>query len=188
MGRSAHAGRDEPGVRSVGSFMGRLAGTAAGLAALVSALALGTAPHPSFEHVVQTDEPGLAIASASLEWQNRATRSDAVPASVLRAAAAIRLAVIDTGADVAAPDIAAKRPLTYNTRTGNGDVLDMNGHGTFVTSLAAGGDVQLMVIKSGSQSGAFSDADEAAAIVYAVDHGANIVNLSVGGPTTSATE
>jgi subtilisin family serine protease len=108
--------------------------------------------------------------------------------------------VIDTGADLGAPDLAAKDPAAYNTRTGTGDVSDTNGHGTFVASLAAGsvtngdgiagtgGDAPLLVVKSGSPSGVFSDVDEAAAIMYAVDHGAKVINLSVGGPTTSSTE
>ena len=148
-------------------------------------------------------EPALSIAPIAIaapEWQYRVTRADAVPDTVLRAASAISLAVIDTGADLTAPDIAAKSPLTYNTRTGTADVRDTNGHGTFVASLAAGsvtnddgiagagGDVRLMVVKSGSASGAFTDMDEAAAIMYAVDHGAKILNLSVGGPSTSSTE
>jgi subtilisin family serine protease len=44
------------------------------------------------------------------------------------------------------------------------------------------------VIKSGSDGGSFTDIDEAAGITYAVDHGARILNLSVGGPKTSRTE
>ena len=51
-----------------------------------------------------------------------------------------------------------------------------------------GGDAKLMVIKAGGGDGAFTDVDEAAAISYAVDHGARIINLSFGGTTTSTTE
>jgi subtilisin family serine protease len=71
-----------------------------------------------------------------------------------------------------------------------GDVRDLNGHGTVVASLAAraSGDARLLIIRAGSSSGAFSDANEAAAIRYAVDHGARFVNLSLGGPRTSAVE
>jgi len=149
-------------------------------------------------------EPGLALASltprALWEWQYRAIHEDAVPAAVLRAAASVEIAVVDTGADLSAPDLAAKRPLAYNTRTGTADVRDPNGHGTFVASLAAGsvtngdgiagagGDAQLLVVKATSSGGSFTDVDEAAGILYAVDHGAKIVNLSIGGPTTSLTE
>ena len=45
-----------------------------------------------------------------------------------------------------------------------------------------------MIIEAADRQGSFTDLDEAAAIVYAVDHGARIINLSLGGPTTSTTE
>jgi subtilisin family serine protease len=138
--------------------------------------------------------------NASPEWQFRATHTDGVSDSVLRAASAVTIGVIDTGADLSAPDIASKGPVTWNTRTGTPDVRDTNGHGTFVASVAAGsvtnndgisgagGDAQLLVVKSGSDGGSFTDMDEAAGITYAIDHGARIINLSVGGPSTSTTE
>jgi len=135
----------------------------------------------------------LAIPSSAgttLAWQYEAIGESGVPVSVLRSAARIRLAVVDTGADVSAPDLATRHPLTYDVRTRRHDVRDANGHGTFVASLAAGasGAAQLLVIKAGSASGAFTDASESDAIHYAVDHGARIVNLSVGGAETSPTE
>ena len=148
-------------------------------------------------------EPGLALAAGRTvpwEWQYSVSREDLVPADVLRAASAITIAVIDTGADVSAPDIAAKSPIAYNQRTGTNDVRDTVGHGTFVAALAAGsvtngegiagfgGDAKLMIVKAGSGDGSFTDLDEASAIVYAVDHGARIINLSLGGPSTSNTE
>jgi subtilisin family serine protease len=147
-------------------------------------------------------EPGLLFATQGIapEWQYAATRADAVPESVLRAAGSIRIAVLDTGADLTAPDLASKSPQRFNVRTQTDDVRDTNGHGTFVASLAAGsatngegiagfgGDAQLLVVKAASGSNMITDVDEAAAIVYAVDHGARIVNLSFGGPSTSTTE
>src|SRR5919201_3080742 len=150
-----------------------------------------------------TVEPAL-VAPAGFatpyEWQYAAVHEDLVPQSVLRAAASVTIAVIDTGADLTTPDLAAKEPHAFNLRLGNADVRDTNGHGTFVASLATasvtngegiagfGGDARLFVVKASRGDGTLSDVDEASAIVYAVDHGANIINLSVGGDETSLTE
>jgi subtilisin family serine protease len=102
----------------------------------------------------------------------------------------VTVAVVDTGANVRAPAIAAKHPSTYDVRTRGRDVTDANGHGTQVASIIArdSGAARLLLIRAGSSSGAFTDADEAAGIRYAVEHGARIVNLSLGGPRTSAVE
>lgn len=148
-------------------------------------------------------EPGLTDRLANglpLEWEYQATQADAVPPSILSAAGALTIAVVDTGADLTAPDLAAKALTGFNVRTGTVDVRDQNGHGTFVASLAGGsgsngegiagfgGAAKLLIVKAGGGDGSFSDVDKAAGIVYAVDHGAQIINLSFGGPDTSATE
>lgn len=180
----------------------RPAGDAAAFAANVSRL-------PGIRFVQATAarhenaEPALALPFGRplpWEWQYTATREDAVDPAILRAAGAITIAVIDTGADLTAPDLAAKAPHAYNQRSGTSDVRDAVGHGTFVAALAAGsvtnnegiagfgGDAQLLIIKAGGGDGSFTDLDEASAIVYAVDHGARIINLSLGGPTTTSTE
>jgi subtilisin family serine protease len=147
-------------------------------------------------------EPALATAASGLayEWQYAATRANAVPSAVQRAAAAVTIAIVDTGADLSAPDLAAKSPTTWSVVGGSTDVRDANGHGTFVASLAAGavdnndgiagfgGDARLMIVQANRADTSFTDMDEANAIVWAVDHGARIVNLSLGGPTTSRIE
>jgi subtilisin family serine protease len=147
-------------------------------------------------------EPALAFDTSALpyQWQYAAIGADRVPAEIASAAANVTIAVVDTGADVTAPDLSAKTPQAYSVRRRDGDVADANGHGTFVAALAAGsstngdgiagvaGEARLMVVQAGSPSGSFTDVDEAAAIVYAVDHGARIVNLSLGGPGTSTVE
>ena len=148
-------------------------------------------------------EPALATAlrpGLPYEWQYVATRENEVPADVLRAASAITIAVVDTGADVTHPDLAAKSPETWDVVHHRTAVADKDGHGTFVSALAAGsvtnsegiagfgGDAQLLMVKAVGASDSFSDVDEAAAIVYAVDHGAKIINLSLGGVGASELE
>jgi len=100
------------------------------------------------------------------------------------------IAVVDTGANLRAADLAGRRVQTYDVRSRGHDVRDASNHGTIVASIIARADgaARLLVIRAGSSSGAFSDAAEAAAIRYAVDHGARIVNLSLGGPRTSKAE
>jgi subtilisin family serine protease len=148
-------------------------------------------------------EPALAATLRSglpYEWQYVATQANQVPEDVLRAASTIKIAVVDTGADVTQPDLASKAPETWDVVHRRTNVADKDGHGTFVSGLAAGsvtngegiagfgGDAQLLMIKAVGANGSFSDVDEAAAIVYAVDHGAKIVNLSLGGIGTSPLE
>jgi len=155
--------------------------------------------------VARRREGTLSAAAADVtattpEWQYAADGEDQVPAAVEQAASGITIGVVDTGADLSAPDIAAKSPVTYNVITGSSAVEDQDGHGTFVASLAAGateagagvsgfgGDAQLMIVQANRTATTFTDVDEAAGIVWAVDHGARIINLSIGGCTTSQVE
>jgi subtilisin family serine protease len=147
------------------------------------------------------DDPAIVPAPAfggAYEWQWAATNEDLVPAAVGQAAANVTIAVIDSGADVTAPDIAAKAPATWSVLTGTPDVADTVGHGTFVSSLAAGsstndegvagfgGEAKLLVVQAGGAL--LSSADIASALVYAVDHGAKVINLSFGGEDSSTIE
>jgi subtilisin family serine protease len=148
-------------------------------------------------------DPGLtAMYSGGVpyQWQYTATRAGTVAEDVLRAAGSVTIAVIDTGADLTAPDLAAKQPATYNVFDQGGDVRDLHGHGTFVASIAGGsvtngegiagfgGDAKLLIVQGGRADGSFTDVDEAEAVVYAVNQGAKVINLSIGGTETSAVE
>ena len=131
-------------------------------------------------------------------WQWSATHANLVPSWVSAAASSVKIAVIDTGADLSTPTLAAKHPITWNVVTGSPSVTDVVGHGTFVASLAAGasadgvsgfgGDAQLLVVQANRGGAGFSDIDEANAITWAVDNGAKIINLSIGGAETSTIE
>jgi subtilisin family serine protease len=151
---------------------------------------------------VQADAPSIPFAAglAVPEWQWTAVHADLVPPWVQQAARSITIAVIDTGADVLAPSLAAKSPVTWSVTTGLTSVHDVVGHGTFVASLAAGsisdtsgmsgfgGEARLMIVQANRGTAGFTDIDEASAITWAVDHGANIINLSLGGSQTSEVE
>jgi len=158
---------------------------------------------PVMRRALSVDEPALADTyqpGIAWEWQWDAARLNEVPDSVLRAAVGVKIAVIDSGADVSAPDLADKSPHTWSVLSRSTGVRDRLGHGTFVASLATGsvangsgisgfgGDAQLLVVQAIDSDGYITDVDEAAAIVYAVRHGAKIVNLSIGGTETSQVE
>ena len=118
----------------------------------------------------------------------------------------IIVAVIDSGIDLTHPDLAANLwtgqggEHGYNAITGSNDPTDDNGHGTHVAGIIAatglnqqGGvgvayNVKLMAIKAAQYSGILTVSDIAEAIYYAVDHGADIINMSFGGYGRSQVE
>jgi subtilisin family serine protease len=165
----------------------------------------GIASAQPVERRTVADGPAVALglvstpAGGAYEWQYYAAGVDRVPPSVLAAAARVTIAVLDTGVDLTAPGLARKVLATYDVRTGSRAADDQSGHGTFVSSLAAGattaaggiigfgGDVRLLVVKI-AQSSAVTDVDVASGITYAVDHGAKVINVSVAGTSRSVVE
>jgi subtilisin family serine protease len=169
-------------------------------AAVVEGQARGQAP--VLRRALSVDVPALAdtfLPGVAWEWQWSAADMGDVPDSVIHDAARVKIAVIDSGADLTAPNLAAKAPATWSVLSHSHRVTDRLGHGTFVSSIAAGsvsdgaiagfgGDAKLLVVQAVDSDGYITDVDEAAAIVYAVKHGANVINLSIGGSDTSSIE
>jgi subtilisin family serine protease len=113
--------------------------------------------------------------------------------------AGIILAIVDTGIDGGHADLSVRVIEGFNAITGSTDATDDNGHGTRMAGIAAATgfnglgvigvapSVQLMPVKSMDASGHGTYADIARGIVYAADHGARVINLSLGGEVESAT-
>jgi subtilisin family serine protease len=108
------------------------------------------------------------------------------------------VAIIDTGADVGHPDLAANVGAAYDTATGGADVTDAVGHGTFVAGLIAAQDGNGIGTKGvagattylpirASIDGTFKLSDVVRGLQFAVRHGADVVNLSLAGNSLDRT-
>jgi serine protease len=110
--------------------------------------------------------------------------------------AGVVVAVVDTGI-APAPDLEGRLLEGWNVIEGSTDAVDDNGHGTHVSGtigenadngLAEVGlapEVSLLPVKVLDASGSGTDSDVAAGIVWAADHAARVVNLSLGGASSS---
>ena len=106
--------------------------------------------------------------------------------------AGVRVAVIDSGIDGSHPDFQG-RIAASRTFVGGSALTDQQGHGTFVAGLIAAQTnnelgvagiafpAQLVIAKVVRSSRLVSLEAEAAAIRWAVDEGARVINLSLGG-------
>ncbi|GAA3302724.1 VCBS repeat-containing protein [Dactylosporangium vinaceum] len=112
------------------------------------------------------------------------------------------IAVVDSGVDGQHPDLTGRVLAGYNAITGTtiaaGANSDDYGHGTMVAGIAAARtdnlegvagvawNSRILPVKVLNASGEGYDSSIAAGIVWAADHGAKVVNLSLGGPGDSA--
>ena len=137
---------------------------------------------------------GVPDPGRAQQWGLDAIGADAAWA-VTRGAGVV-VAVVDTGV-APAPDLDGRLLPGWNVLARNEDAADDNGHGTHVAGTVAevGGnglaesgvapEASILPVKVLDSTGAGSDADVAAGIVWAADHDARIINLSLGGSQPS---
>jgi subtilisin family serine protease len=111
--------------------------------------------------------------------------------------AAVTIAIIDSGVALTHPDLAAKIVPGYDFVNLDDTPQDDNGHGTRVAGIAAAsGDngvgvagvswgARIMPIKVLDSVGGGFLADVADGIIWATDHGAQVINLSLGSTSSS---
>lgn len=104
----------------------------------------------------------------------------------------IPVAVIDSGVDAGHPDL-AKKILDAKSFVGGSARVDTFGHGTFVAGLIGAGhdngigiaglapSAELLIAKVVTKSRTIPVDAEARAIRWAVDNGARVINMSLGG-------
>jgi thermitase len=131
---------------------------------------------------------GLAKINAPDAWANSTGKG-------------VRVGIVDTGIDLNHEDLAG-RVIESTSCVGaagdaakcNGSAQDDQGHGTHVAGIIAANkdnglgiagvapDAELVVAKALTAAGAGTEEDINAAIMWVVDHGAKVVNLSLGDP------
>jgi len=135
-----------------------------------------------------TDWPqqdGLRVAGFPQAWD------------VTQGSSKIVVAVVDTGVDAKHPDLRGALVPGWDFIGNDADPSDDHGHGTAVAGIIAARSNNhvvgagicwrclVMPIKVLDSTGSGDDTLIAAGIVWAVDHGARVINLSLGGPGSS---
>jgi subtilisin family serine protease len=130
-------------------------------------------------------QTGLRVAGFPAAWD------------VTQGSSRVVVAVIDTGVDARHPDLQGAVLPGYDFANGDSDPMDDHGHGTAVAGVIAaragnhiGGAgicwrCSILPVKVLDASGSGDDTLIAAGIVWATDHGARVINLSLGGAGTT---
>ncbi|HEY9577398.1 MAG TPA: S8 family peptidase [Pseudobacillus sp.] len=131
------------------------------------------------------------------QWNLPAIRTE-VGWNVTRGSKKVKIAVVDTGVDLNHPDLSRRLTKGYNALSPNNPPQDDNGHGTHVagiiSSVPNNGEgvagitwynpiIPVKVLNSDGMGGSF---DVAKGIRWATDHGADVINLSLGNYQPSA--
>ncbi len=110
----------------------------------------------------------------------------------------IIIGILDTGIDASHPEFSGRILPGYDFVNNDNDPADDHGHGTHVSGIAAAGinngigmagiagKASLLPVKVLDNTGNGWWSNVASGMTWAVDQGARVINLSLGGPTDSA--
>ncbi|MEV0676892.1 S8 family serine peptidase [Actinosynnema sp. NPDC050436] len=148
--------------------------------------AASAAPGPSGWRAQSIADQQWHVAAMGLPQAHGVTRGDGVV-----------VAVVDSGVDGTAPDlVGALLPGTgFGSAAGSAGTDDKDGHGTAMATLIAGRAVdggalgvapaaRVLPVSVGSDGGRFTTASVASGINWAVDNGADVINLSLTSEAT----
>jgi subtilisin family serine protease len=139
----------------------------------------------------------LAITPDDTDWpQQWGLRVIGLPQAwaLTRGSSRVVVAVLDTGVDSHHPELRNALLPGYDFVNGDTDPSDDHGHGTAVAGIVAARsnnrigmagvcwNCSIMPVKVLNGAGQGDESVIAAGIVWAVDHGARVINLSLGGP------
>ena len=119
--------------------------------------------------------------------------------NITTGSAAVTIAVIDSGVDPTHPDLSGKLVAGWNWVNGTSNTADDYGHGTAVAGSAAAASnngtgvgsvawanmIMPLVVLDSTDSATYSNM--ASAVTYAADHGARIINMSLGSTLNTST-
>lgn len=157
-------------------------------AALACAVGVGVAPAAAVADQVRSEQWQLAALDARDAWKVSTGKG-------------VVVAVIDSGVDATHPDLVGQVLPgidLVDPAAGDAGKVDPVGHGTTVAALIAGSDrdnsgvegiapeAKILPIRVLDQENKYDDPDIVArAVRWAVDHGATVINLSLGGAMRS---
>jgi len=110
------------------------------------------------------------------------------------------IAILDTGADTDHEDLEPNLIPGYNTIEDTTDIEDKYGHGSHVAGIAAAridnqkgiaglaGNCSLMPVKVVGDDGNYTNSDLAEGVLWAADHGALVINMSLAGSPSAVLE
>ncbi len=111
----------------------------------------------------------------------------------------IIIAILDTGLNLDHPEFAGRIAAGYDFVNNDATPMDDNGHGTHTAGIAAAGlnnnlgmagicpECRLMPVKVLNQNNAGTWSGVAKGVLHAADHGAHVINLSLGATVSSQT-
>jgi thermitase len=146
-------------------------------------------PNYAYRAFVTPNDPGFTNGN---QWG--LTKAQAPAAwNITTGSADIIVAIIDTGIDAGHPDLAGKIVAGYDFVSGDSNPNDQNGHGTHVAGIAAAvtnngvgvagmnWNARIMPIRVLDDTGSGWNSDIVSGITWAWQHGARVINLSLGG-------